>query len=364
MANTRFRLGTFRQWNPFQDKAQPLHDLSNICRYPSPVSITATPPPSNASDTVSRAPNGHSLKAGKHPLPARPSVEVCMDSGLRSATQAPGLGPADSELVNQSSPTSNSDDPTQPREVCGGENIDPVILCDKGFTGTKQIRESESVSGVGSGQDLALAQGDSLSGSCASEVDSPSRLSQGAQGRATGSNEQNTQVGKRRSPGRKHTKKVSRRLPNSGTRHRKHPTFSTIHSQFMAMSVEGRLQFLSWLFEGALSHCVSVSPSTNAASSIGCSPYIDTEMACDRDHPNLGAEIADVQNAPSTRKGLLWSEEEGRLLVKLRDEQKLAWSELTEHFTREFPGRSKGSIQVYWSTKLKKERLSWSFPSD
>jgi hypothetical protein len=52
--------------------------------------------------------------------------------------------------------------------------------------------------------------------------------------------------------------------------------------------------------------------------------------------------------------------EEGRLLVKLREEQNLAWSEVLKHFTQRFPGRSKGSIQVYWSITLKIKRLSWS----
>lgn len=79
----------------------------------------------------------------------------------------------------------------------------------------------------------------------------------------------------------------------------------------------------------------------------------------DRDHPNLGADIADAQNALSTRKHRPWSVEEDRLLVKLREEQGLAWSEVTWHFAQKFPGRSKGSIQVYYGTTLKKERATW-----
>lgn len=173
-----------------------------------------------------------------------------------------------------------------------------------------------------------------------------SRLSQGVQDRATGSNEQNIQVAKRPSPGRKHTANVSSRLPSPGIRRHKYSPFSTVRSQFMALSVEDRLQFLSWLFEGALSHCVSVSTCANAASAFGCSPNVETEMTYDRDHAYLDAEISDAQNALSTRKGLPWSMEEGRLLVKLKDEQKLAWSEVIEHFTREFPGRSKGSVHT------------------
>lgn len=59
-----------------------------------------------------------------------------------------------------------------------------------------------------------------------------------------------------------------------------------------------------------------------------------------------------------SRKGLSWSVEEDRLLVKLREEQKLAWSEVTKRFVQKFPGRTQGSIQVYWSTTLKNQRLS------
>jgi hypothetical protein len=45
-------------------------------------------------------------------------------------------------------------------------------------------------------------------------------------------------------------------------------------------------------------------------------------------------------------------------LVSLREEQNLAWSEVTRLFAKKFPGRSKGTLQVYWSTTLKKQQLS------
>jgi hypothetical protein len=49
--------------------------------------------------------------------------------------------------------------------------------------------------------------------------------------------------------------------------------------------------------------------------------------------------------------------EENVLLVNLREEQNLAWPEVTRLFAQKFPGRSKGSLQVYWSTTLKNQRL-------
>ncbi|KAB8229544.1 hypothetical protein BDV23DRAFT_166567 [Aspergillus alliaceus] len=42
------------------------------------------------------------------------------------------------------------------------------------------------------------------------------------------------------------------RLPSKGPSRRKNLSFPMLRSQFSAMSVEDRLQFLSWLFECAL----------------------------------------------------------------------------------------------------------------
>lgn len=73
---------------------------------------------------------------------------------------------------------------------------------------------------------------------------------------------------------------------------------------------------------------------------------------------NSITETFDARN-PS-RKGKPRSMEEERLLVKLREEQNLSWSEVIEQFEGKFPGRSKGSIQVFWSTTIKRKLLSWS----
>jgi hypothetical protein len=45
--------------------------------------------------------------------------------------------------------------------------------------------------------------------------------------------------------------------------------------------------------------------------------------------------------------------EEDRLLIKLKQKDDLPWSEIVKHF----PGRTKGSLQVRYSTKLR--GLSW-----
>ncbi|KAJ5534520.1 hypothetical protein N7527_000774 [Penicillium freii] len=81
MSSDSFRLDSFRPWNPFQDKAQPLRDSLDICHYPSPISITASPP-SNPSNSASTNPNFHFHKPERHPLPPRPPAEACLNYSL------------------------------------------------------------------------------------------------------------------------------------------------------------------------------------------------------------------------------------------------------------------------------------------
>ncbi|OOQ83690.1 hypothetical protein PEBR_33475 [Penicillium brasilianum] len=123
----------------------------------------------------------------------------------------------------------------------------------------------------------------------------------------------------------------------------KNVSFPTLRAQFSALSVEERLQFLSWLFEGALSHCFHWPPRREKISKSRSQ------------HAGESAQAQEIGCTPP-RKGLSWSEEEIRLLVKLREEENLAWSEVFKQFSQKFPGRTKGSIQVYWSTKLGKRQ--------
>ncbi|EED12784.1 hypothetical protein TSTA_053020 [Talaromyces stipitatus ATCC 10500] len=56
-------------------------------------------------------------------------------------------------------------------------------------------------------------------------------------------------------------------------------------------------------------------------------------------------------NDAESRKGKSWEPDEIKLLVQLK-EAGSPWSVIAKRFQERFPGRSKGSIQVYWSTKL------------
>ncbi|KAJ5981937.1 hypothetical protein N7451_012037 [Penicillium sp. IBT 35674x] len=95
---------------------------------------------------------------------------------------------------------------------------------------------------------------------------------------------------------------------------------------------------------------------TNDASASTCVSGQDEVSTPRSEHTNTSAGMAGAKCARSSRKGLKWSAEEDRLLVKLREEEKLAWPEVTKRFGQVFPGRKQGSLQVYWSTELSKQK--------
>jgi hypothetical protein len=49
----------------------------------------------------------------------------------------------------------------------------------------------------------------------------------------------------------------------------------------------------------------------------------------------------------SSRKGRRWLSGEESLLVELRRDRRLPWSDVARLFSEQYPGRSQGSIQVY-----------------
>jgi hypothetical protein len=125
-------------------------------------------------------------------------------------------------------------------------------------------------------------------------------------------------------------------------------SFTVLRSHFLSLPLDGRLQFLSWLFEGVLSGCMLDSVPT-------CGKE-DAQSAC---RSALSAEGEQKQRDTSeahgtSRKGEPWTTKEADLLLKLRNDEKRSWSEVTRLFSDQYPGRSQGSIQVYWSTTLKK----------
>jgi hypothetical protein len=397
MSSDSFRLESFRPWNPFQDKAQPLRDSVDICRYPSPVSITATSLPSNSTNSASKNPNVHSHKSERHPLPPRPPVEVCLNDSLpqESNTQHqhhpavedqiscinPGVEAFDfNDILHlQDLPSSGDEDHPINCDNLGPESQCPLNF-ESGDLGLACTTSQQSQVGKAGSSGLASECCDPTIDPAilddyhfqdmeptparkeTSDVVAPSRsLGKSVRGRGMRPNSQRAMK-----PGRQQSKisKVAvvvdnRHMNRTGRSARASGpvkmSFSILRDQFSSLPVEERLQFLSWLFEGALSHCVSTRANLDTASVSGCISSQAVDLTDEYDHSGSSTELVDAQ---PTRKGLPWSMEENCLLVSLREEQNLAWSEVTRLFAKKFPGRSKGSLQVYWSTTLKKQRLS------
>ena len=99
-------------------------------------------------------------------------------------------------------------------------------------------------------------------------------------------------------------------------------SFTSLIAQFSAFSVQERLQFLSWLFEGALSH--STPSSTIDESAARCMPR---QGGISTNRSIVGG--VNAKRIHSSRNRLPLSIEQDRLLVQLREEESFSWSEVT-----------------------------------
>ncbi|KAA8652807.1 uncharacterized protein ATNIH1004_001712 [Aspergillus tanneri] len=292
--------------------------------------------PSNPSGTVLKSPKFYSYNSERHPLPARPPVEVCMDNGVHSDAQTTRDELEDLERATSADPhpqTFSSEDTLLRQVLPGTENIDPAIINNNIFPRTEHIQAS---------QDPAVTDGHLSQSPCFPSTDPPLQSSRHGAEDMIMPDLQYPRVAKRLNARKRYIGNGTSSAPKSGAKRRKNLAFPAFRSQFLAMSVEDRLQFLSWLFEGALSHCISTSLDMNTASTFSSSPDLDTPIAYDLgcDYQTLITQPVHTHNAHPTRKGRPWSVEEDRLLVKLREEQNLAWSEVARRFAQTFPGRN------------------------
>lgn len=395
MSSASYRFESFRPWKLPQDKGHPLRDRLGVSRYPSPVSLSATPSPSNLSNPISQGQEIYALRPERHPLPVRPPAEVCFNGGPQPNAQITRHEP---DMLEPPSPKDRGpesfnfedslyfDDP--PRSGDGestmtSEQIVPdseyqsldfdSSSWDLAFTPNQHSQSGFLESSFETGhfpedptidpailnnntsRDLEHAQ---TTGTTPVAAAIPGRMSvEHSRSPVRDSHRHSRRHDTRRSvkAGRLPAKiskvsvvidnrpksRASQSTPELGC---KNVSFPTLRAQFSALSVEERLQFLSWLFDGALSHCLHRPPRREKVSTSRSQ------------HAGESAQAGEIGCTPSSRKGLLWSEEEICLLVKLREEENLAWSEVTEKFSQKFPGRTQGSIQVYWSTKLGKRQ--------
>lgn len=115
--------------------------------------------------------------------------------------------------------------------------------------------------------------------------------------------------------------------------------FAALRSHFLSLPLDERLQLLPWLFEGALPRHMPRSDLPTTGKGHVRSARRSTQSSSEA--------------RGNSRKGMPWSSEEVSLLLRLRRDEKRPWSEVKRLLSDQFPGRSQGSIQVYWSTTLK-----------
>ncbi|KAJ5215358.1 uncharacterized protein N7498_001765 [Penicillium cinerascens] len=236
------------------------------------MSITATPPPSIPRDDVPKNFQCHLDQVQRHPLPARPLVEVCLNGGsqpesrltlpeaekLQSDLQSTRSEPEKSQRtvpLQQLPSKSCPGDAVQTQDIPATMHIDPAILYD----GSSPHTEHEP--------EVATYLNATVLDICPSpeppiiNTDLTPRSTQHNAEDTVKSNRQTPRVMKRPYTRKRATGKGPNRLPKIGVSSRKTFSFSSLRSYFLAIPAEERLQFLSWLFEGSLQHYVSLSTS-------------------------------------------------------------------------------------------------------
>ncbi|KAF9882642.1 hypothetical protein FE257_005815 [Aspergillus nanangensis] len=134
----------------------------------------------------------------------------------------------------------------------------------------------------------------------------------------------------------------SKRVRGSHTSAAEGDALAALHTYFLSLPPDKRLQLLPRLLEDALPHHMPTldlltTGNRNARPASTPTPWSDES------EPDF-----------SSRKGMPYSPQGRRLLLTLKRERR-PWSEVEEIFSKQFPGRSKGSLQVFFCTTLKKQ---------
>ncbi|KAL4861670.1 hypothetical protein BDV12DRAFT_179919 [Aspergillus spectabilis] len=126
-------------------------------------------------------------------------------------------------------------------------------------------------------------------------------------------------------------------------------SFISLKSHFLSLPLEERLQFLSWLFEGALPRCM---PDPTRTTCEDRTVWSEVQSTSTIESSQTQCDSCELRE--SSRKGRSWSKEEMDLLERLRMKEKRPWSEVVRIFSDQYPGRTPTSIQVWWGKTLKK----------
>lgn len=125
----------------------------------------------------------------------------------------------------------------------------------------------------------------------------------------------------------------------------------TLYSCFSAAPLHERLDFGAWLFKTGLSESLSAAsvelPFPRVKTADQCTDSARTQRRRPR-----AARNRTSPTSTESRKGKPWEADEVKLLVQLK-KGGLSWSVIARKFEERFPGRTQGTIQVYWSEILK-----------
>jgi hypothetical protein len=400
-----FQINNFKPWTPLPAKPCPPHRTLNAC---SPrTSITPNPEPCHV-----LLPG--TLPPPKHHLPARPPAEVCVhvsantqlesetferstasrqssvphvpapdlirpcyaQDETRTPTEPPGFQ-ADDAARNVPSPSASSSTdsledffrmPDSPQDSIP---IDPVILANLGPWESDDLQlHAPPADGITNPETTCLyPEPPAILSSPASRFEVPGERDGSDNGGIQGSRYGGQRMqppspgtGPDQSfPGSHGKHQIKRKTRKSDGGIRKPPrvcstsaprvdSFAALRSQFTSLPLDDRLQFLSWLFEGALSHCMSDTSQT------ACEELKARESRRSSPRPAIDQSRSVCKSVrKSSRKGMPWSTEEVDLLVKLRKDEGRSWSDVTRVLSKQYPGRSQGAIQVYWCTTLSKK---------
>ncbi|KAL3429154.1 hypothetical protein BDV09DRAFT_203283 [Aspergillus tetrazonus] len=339
-----FHMNNFKPWAPPPAKSFSLRRTPSICspstqNSPHPRPSHALPP--------------STLPLPKHHLPARPPAEVCMNVSAssqpctpsNSQTQIREISRLESEQTRGlSSPSISSPNDSieeflrlpEAQDDNGWEDLDlqphapeadSLITTEKACPPINHSRDP----------DERVAGGDSDTQTmhpCPHSTNPKVSLPKGVPG--------NNNAAKPRSRKRKIQESDSQDPKRLRARSRlplQEDSFTALQSHFISLPLDDR----------ALSCCtadtsLSACEGREARATCCSSPQHEMEQ-------NPGACR---KGQRSSRKRMPWSTEEANLLLRLRREEKRPWAEVTRLFSEEFPGRSSGAIQVYWSTNLSK----------
>jgi hypothetical protein len=278
-----------------------------------------------------------------HPLPVRPPAEVCLSAsagtlslGVTHSASPTSLSPGDQTGVGDSPPIGS---------------IDPVILSYGSSFGGSQpapvIPESRPPNDelIGPLREPLVEHGSGAGGILSDAVGDGGPSGQRKVG----------QIPRRRrtSDGLLPRRHRSAIMPANCKR----PSVP-LRDTFLALSFCERLEFLSWLFEQVLEVCISDTPDADGgppaidigANTTGANAGLSEARPVIARTRRRSGKPSPVASSPS-RKGKPFSQEETDLLTTLRVEQRLPWSEVNQHFEKQFPERTWDSIKVYWGKR-------------